>query len=365
MYQRNGMFWYRLGSPSGASRRVSLETRDAATAQKVVAWCEDVKDRLDRHGVLDAIITGDVSVAQAFRLGEVACARHLAEARKAAADVALDDALLARWTKWALEEDGTDARTVADYLRQVTTVVPAPRRVSWLETPANVTDALDALACAPTTKQRYRSALGSLCKYLVRRRLLQHNPMPSVPGYGQSTPRMVYYSTEDAIKILHALPQPYRALEALMFACGWEFAACANATVADVNLDTLLAYARGTKTEHRARWTVITQPVVVPWIKEQMRGKLPGALLFPGVRVDTALKIHQKVCRDLGLPVTTNHDWRHTFAVRELRTGRSIQFVAQMLGHADTTMVRRIYGRYVIDRNELTQIATEILRKQA
>lgn len=40
----------------------------------------------------------------------------------------------------------------------------------------------------------------------------------------------------------------------------------------------------------------------------------------------------------------TTHVARHTFAVRMLNKGYSFDAVAEMLGHADTTMVRKIYG---------------------
>ena len=39
-------------------------------------------------------------------------------------------------------------------------------------------------------------------------------------------------------------------------------------------------------------------------------------------------------------------DARHTYAVRAVRAGAPFEVVAQQLGHADTTMVVRVYARF-------------------
>jgi len=44
--------------------------------------------------------------------------------------------------------------------------------------------------------------------------------------------------------------------------------------------------------------------------------------------------------------------FRHTFAVRQLRTGQRPEEVARMLGHVDTTMVRKHYAPWVAELDE-------------
>jgi integrase len=358
MYVRNGVYWYRVWTPIGASRRVSLETKHEPTARAAAAWADDVRARLDRHGVLAAVVRGELTLPQAFVLGEAQAAQLLREMAAEAADREVTDADLTAWTAWAAGR-GVSARGVADYRRQVETVwAVTPRVQSWLQ-PRTILQALESLACKEQTKARYRAAMSSLCEWLVRQGRLDLNPMGSVPGFAQGTPRSMWYSDEDALRLLHALPQPQRAAEAVMWACGWEWAAIERATVADFDLAAGTAFARGTKTSTRQRLTAITRPEVLPWIEEAVRSKLPAALVWEGLRNDSALKIHQRTCRALGLNVSTLHDWRHSYAVRELKQGRSLQFVAQMLGHSNTVLVQKVYGRYILTESEVREFASQ------
>jgi integrase len=352
MYQRNGIYWYRVWTPLGASRRVSLETKHEPTARAAAAWADDVRNRLDRHGVLAAVVRGELTLPQAFVLGETQAAQLLHAMAAEAADLEVTDTDLTAWTTWA-QGRGVSERGVADYRRQVETVWHVtPRVQSWLQ-PRTILQALESLPCKEQTKGRYRAALSSLCEWLVRQGRMDLNPMGSVPGFAQGAPRSLWYSNEDALRLLHALPQPQRAAEAVMWACGWEWAAVERATVADFDLAKGTAFARGTKTATRQRLTAITRPEVIPWLEEALRHKLPAARVWAGLRNDTALKLHQRTCRELGIEVSTLHDWRHSFATRELRAGRSLQFVSQMLGHANTLLVQKVYGKYVLTEAEV------------
>lgn len=361
MYRRNTIYWCRIHAPSGAERRVSLETTHEPTARAVVAWADDIRVRLDRRGVLAAVVAGEITIAAAFSLGEDGAARWLDQQRQAAQDRALTDTDLTAWGAWARGR-GVTARVVDDYRRQVETVWPAPRRQSWLQA-RTILQALEALPCQTQTKGRYRAALASLCEWLVRQGRLEANPMASVPGFAQGAPRTLWHPDEDALRLLAALPQPQRAAEAVMWACGWEWAAVERATVADFDLSAGTAFARGTKTATRARLTAITRAEVLPWLAEVLDGRAPTDLVWAGLRNDTALKLHQRTCRELELEVSTLHDWRHTFAVRELQAGRSVQFVAQMLGHANTVSVQRVYGRYVLAAHEVRRYAVPMTQE--
>ena len=358
MYLRNGVYWYRIWTPLGAAKRVSLETRDAKTAQSVEAWANDVRERLDRHGVLAAVVAGVLSLPQAFVLGEADAARYIAEQAAAAADRVLTDADLDAWGRW-LRDTGLRPDGIAGYRRQVEIAWPEPRRVSWL-TPRAITAALDAVPVAVQTKGRYRSAMSSLCEWLVRQGHLDVNPMPSVPGYRNSAPREVWYSTPDALRVLHALPPVQRGFEALMWACGWELAACVHAKVGDIDLKAMTAYARGTKTASRSRLTVITETEAVAMIEPLLRNKLPSAPLWDGsLHKRRMLEAHQRAAAACALPKSTMHDWRHTFAVKELKKGRPLEFVAQMLGHHNTVMVQKVYGKYRLASDDLVRFAAQ------
>lgn len=358
MYVRNGVYWYRVWTPMGSAKRVSLETRDAKTALAVEAWANDVRERLDRHGVLAAVVEGVLTLPQAYVLGEADAARYIAGLRADAADRVLTDADLDAWGRWLADNQMRPAGVVA-YRMQVTLLWPSPRRMSWLQ-PRTLITALDALDVGVPTRNRYRSAVASLCTWLVRQGLLDTNPMPSVPGYANRPPRDMWYSTPDALKLLHALPPEQRGLEALMWACGWELAACMRATVGDIDLKAMTAYARGTKNSSRMRMTVITESEAVPMIETLLRGKLPSAPIWPqGLGAGIMLARHKAAARAAGVPVSCLHDWRHSFAVKELKKGRPLEFVAQMLGHTNTVMVQRVYGKYRMATEDITRFAAQ------
>jgi hypothetical protein len=86
------------------------------------------------------------------------------------------------------------------------------------------------------TKNRYRAAVSSFAKYLVKLDLLESNFVRDIEGYGENDPRMVYYERADAKRLIAALPQPFAGISA--FACGFcaEWAAVEQLTVADVDL---------------------------------------------------------------------------------------------------------------------------------
>lgn len=366
MFLRHGIYWTRVSDLFGAQRRVSLETRDEKVATAVNAWLKDVKGRLDRHGVLSAIIAGDISPVQAWYLGEQKAALLLRQQEAEAADVAVDAAMLDRWEA-DIQRSGVSAKVASDYRWQVEQVWPEPRMLSWLKDAKAISKGLSQLTCSEATKGRYRAAVASLVKWMMhpKQDLLALNPMPSVVSFPQANVRDVWYSRDDARKVIMATPLPYRAVSALMYACGWEWSAVANATAGDVDLDAFTALARGTKTATRSRLTVILDPWVLPILRDVKASKLPNAPLFAGLRNDTTLKAHQAACRAVGVPVSTLHDWRHTFAVNALKDGRSIEFTAQMLGHSTTTMVRTRYGRYSLTDGEVKAVAKALSQSVA
>ena len=351
MYQRGTTYWERITAVSGASKCLSLKTTNEKVAKKLCAWLDDVRDRLDPHGLLDALLAGELSVAHAYQLGERGFAAQQRAKAEAAADVDVAP-YVAEWLEW-LTRRQISKKSLQHYEQQLDTLLPkaAGRRVSMLTTQA-LWKRLDDLTVAETTKGRYRAAISSFCQYLVRRGVLVNNPCRDIVGYPQATVRMGSLDPEQAMLLLKALPPQYAAAEALMFACGWELSAVLNATVGDIHLDNLTALARGSKTVWRHRLTVITEPAVVPFLEAVMKDKLPGA---PLVRVGRSrlLESHKAVSETLGLPKTTLHDWRHTYAIKELKRGTLPQHVAQMLGHSTAALVINRYGRWISTPDEL------------
>lgn len=351
MHRHNGSYRLWIRDRLGNRRRVSLETARQDHAVKIQTWVQDVYDRLDRLGVLASIVAGRLTPVQAFVLGEEDAARYVAAQDAEAADTAITDAMLGQWVA-AVVRSGRRPATAAEYRRQVETLWPAPRVISWL-TPQGITTALDALPVREQTKGRYKAALASLVAWLLRQGHLTSNPMPSVASYPQSPTRIVHYDRQEALTLLLALPPEQRALEGVMWACGWEWSAIANATAGDFDLTAGTAYARGTKTATRERLTVFTEEEPLLWMREQLRDKLPSAPAFPGLENTAVLKRHQAACKAAGVTVTTLHEWRHTFAVKELKKGRPMHWIARMLGHGTTQQLQARYGRMQLHEDEV------------
>jgi integrase len=72
------------------------------------------------------------------------------------------------------------------------------------------------------------------------------------------------------------------------------------------------------------------------------------------------LDTHKRISAKLKIPVTTLHDWRHTYAVNSLRDGMKPTTVARQLGHRDASLVHRVYGRFIVDARDYATDFTTI-----
>jgi len=53
-----------------------------------------------------------------------------------------------------------------------------------------------------------------------------------------------------------------------------------------------------------------------------------------------------------GLPRHTLHDWRHSHAIWSLQDGMPPALVAHQLGHKDTTLLHKVYGKWIVQSDE-------------
>lgn len=54
------------------------------------------------------------------------------------------------------------------------------------------------------------------------------------------------------------------------------------------------------------------------------------------------------------MPVRYPYQTRHTYASMMLSAGENPMWVAQQMGHSDWAMIRRVYGRWMPDENDLS-----------
>jgi integrase len=128
----------------------------------------------------------------------------------------------------------------------------------------------------------------------------------------------------------------------------------------DIDLLRREIHGKGTKTKARERVAKVAEwawPLVeghVAFLNSHIPLATPNALLFPGISRHLATHKHRKACQALGIEDYRLKDSRHTYAVRAIRAGAPFEVVARQLGHVDTTMVVRVYGRFKPSEAEMT-----------
>jgi integrase len=358
----NGKTFNCYVSPLDSARVVcSTETTVKTVADAVEAFARGLELRAhgrdDVRAVLSAIGRRELTLAEAYRLGEDGAARLLAQRAADAADTDLTGALA---DFLAMRGDEVRQR----YGRQIRALFPEqPLRRSLLTAP-NVARRLDALECSNATRNRYRAALSAFCTWLVRRGTLELNPARAVTGYAEALADPVFITMDEAERLVAALPPQYRGREALMAGTGADWSDTMRLAVGDIDLTTLTVRLHGSKTRWRNRVVRITQPWTVPYIRAAMRGKLPTAPAFSGSESKSIKAHHAAAAAAKITTATTLHQWRNTYAVAELRAGEKATVVAYQLGHRDASLVWKRYGRFVpeaIDyRSERAALTTEV-----
>lgn len=321
----------------------SLGTTSKAEANLVQAYLMECRRRRDWR-TLDAVIGGRLPAIEAYHLAlEGGLAKKLAEldaAEKEAAEPDLDP-LVTEWSRVA---------TSQKYVMQVRTMIPQGKRYGLSQFSRKaVSTHLASLKVSGPTRNRYRVALSQFARWLVEREYLDANPVRDVRGFKENDPRMMFYERHDALAVLHRLPKPYQAIEALMYGAGLEVGAVLRLRRRDVNTETREVQAKGTKTRWRTRTVRVT--VGIAWqvfIEHLARGFTPDAPLFPHITERAALDAHKAACKAAGVTITTLHDWRHTYAIQALKDGLPPQTVKRQLGHSPhSTMLERVYSAWL------------------
>lgn len=160
---------------------------------------------------------------------------------------------------------------------------------------------------------------------------------------GQSKPVSRYLTPEQLCKLLPELLSDRGAHVLWIIATGARWSESTRARRADIDLARAEVRIRGTKTALAAR----SVPVVVfarPMLERvlELRGDVTGPLFRPwgNVRHDLAV-----ACRRAGIEPVTPNDLRRTTATWLRLAGVEPHLIAAVLGHADSRMVERVYGR--------------------
>lgn len=355
MAYRKGAVWVvNVPQRRGPKVRKHVGTMDGKLANKVERMCEELADlrewKLLEGATGTALEDGSRSKTQVdlLELYDAWTFRHtgaLDALREKLDDVNLEP-YVAEWL--ASIRSGVNAETVKRYEVHVRTLIPArkpfPRSALSYR---GIVRWLSGLSVSDPTRRKYRAALASFCHFLVQADMLPMNPIMSTKAPKANPPRQRYLEMHEVTKLVEKQEGPFRVLSALMHGTGMEISAALRVKRADVDTLTKKVRAHGTKTHARDR-EVYVDPWAWRYVEEAIRHLTPSAPLFPGIDRWTAGDAHRAACKALGPDFADYrmHDARHSYAVRAIRAGASLEHVARQLGHADTQMVVKVYGRY-------------------
>lgn len=364
-FLRGTTWWARVPRLNGPSvqRSLGIRGRDQReAAEAVCAFLWTLKSRRDEW-ILDEMAAGRVRVGEAYDAHRARrLERFIAERQAGLSDPDLEP-MVDRWWRHMQARGRPRLGTAWKYVKQVRTLIPGgkPFPRSAL-TRRRISEWLDGLGI--TQPNRHRAALSRFCGYLVERDLLPANPVHHVQAAAEHEPRCRYLSESETAAVLGALEEPFKTAHALMASTGMEISAVLALRRQDVaeTPEGLTVRARGTKRASRDRVVRIIGSGAERLLRARLAALLPAAKVFPSLTHANALAALRAACTAVGIADYRTHDWRHTFAVRELRAGRSLQVVAHQLGHLNTIMAQRVYGRFV---PEALDYAPRLLRQSA
>lgn len=363
LYKRGAVFYVGVPTRSGGWVKRSTGSRIRAKALPMSAMLDELGPKnLRAWDLLDALDQRRLTVGALFDAWTVG-PQGLDALRASLNDSDAND-LIPMWLRAIRDHVAPD--TVQHYSTHVRTFIPAeiPFPVTQIAR-VEISRWLHSLECTTSTKRKYRAALSSFCNYLVELGHLPTNPVLLVKAPKAGKSRMRYLEHFQVIQLVEIQPEPFRTISALMHATGMEISAVLRVARGEVDTKVWTIRAQGTKTSTRDRQAYLV-PWVRPYLERHMSGLLPGALLFPGITRWAPAKAHSKACEALGISDYTLRDSRHTFAVSAAKAGVPAQLIAQMLGHADTQMVNKVYMRFQPSLAEMAKMfdRVELLNAQ-
>ncbi|MDP9202337.1 MAG: tyrosine-type recombinase/integrase [Gemmatimonadota bacterium] len=340
-FERNGVYYVKVKGTSGKWIARTCETRNRALAKNIAHMIDELGHRgRQSWDLLDAVVTGRLTLS---RLYSAYSGNALDDLRDRMNDVDVSP-LVEKWLDSLKGHVQVD--TVEHYRVHVRSLITRDARFARSELVfERLAEWLAKIEGSAGTRRKYHAAMSSFCRYLVSAGVLRQNPMRDVKAPSAAAPRCRYLEHEEVVSLLDVLEEPYRTIVALLHA-GIEVSVALDLKRGDVDLRRREVHARGTKTKARDRWIDIEQ-WIVPFLRRHMRHLLgTNAPLFPNINRWTMSDKHRAACKSLEIVDYQLRDSRHTYAVRAIRSGAPYEVVARQLGHADTVMVARVYGRF-------------------
>jgi integrase len=214
--------------------------------------------------------------------------------------------------------------------------------------PLHLTRIMDARAWSPSTKNGFGRSIQRAIRWANRQGLIDRNPIAFVDKPGCEA-REVVVSPEEFAKLLaSARDQAFHDL----LVTAWETGARAQeilkveARHVDLANNRWVFKIRESKGKRRVRTVFLSEKAAE--ITRRLAAKYPAGKLFRNEDGEPWQKdtINQRFSRRknlMGQKLCLTHI-RHSFATRMLLAGVDALTVATWLGHADTSMLSRVYG---------------------
>lgn len=351
-YKRDRTWWVRVPLQAGRGVRRSTGTRNRAVAagiENTLASLEHARE----WDVLAAVAKGTIALGtlydQRTDLTAIKAQLHDIDLRP----------LAATWKKTlkirGLASSSRYYAQVSKYLSHASTRSSFDRATlsRWLSQSLSTGSS--------STRNRYRAALSVFGSWLVERGTLMSNPLREVRGFGNARPRVTWIERTQAETLVKALPEPYRQMAALMCGTGMEMQAVLRLRKTDVEETARTVFANGGKTKWRQRTVRCTEDWAWPLFAPALEGLTPYALVLgrgtpaQDNTVGASMDYHMRQVLALPafahVPKMTPHDFRHCYAVWNLRDGMNPRTVQRQLGHARLSMTIDVYGAFIPDRD--------------
>lgn len=220
---------------------------------------------------------------------------------------------------------------------------------------------------SPSTVRKRGIGMMRFIGFLRGRQVLHHDPMAEITLPAQNDPLVHYIQTADVIRLADAAPGQYRLFEYALGGTGMEVSTALSVRVRSVSKLDRSIHAPGTKTYNRDRivrvadyaWDAVLEATKRKHADSRLFDEIPDRWWARDAHVEARDSLIAKGHRVYAeMPDGRPHDYtlrdhRHTWAVRALASGWTVEAVRQQLGHANGILVNRVYGIHILRKEDV------------
>ncbi len=271
------------------------------------------------------------------------------------------DAILRDFLKFLEYEKGYAENTIAAYqndLSQFMTYLKRQGQLPWAEVDKVFIDryvsSLPGNDYTSSTIARKVAALKSFFHYLIAEKVVEHDPTASLdlPKVKKQLPKTI--SLEEVNRLLqvtrdgdHSRSTRDQAMLELLYVSGMRVTELVSLNIDDLDFENGAVRVRSKKGDIRERFIPLTDKALdVLWVytsqgrPELVRDRRSSALFLNhrGQRLTRqgSWLIIKRYVQAVGISdEVTPHTLRHSFAAHKLSTGKSLQDIQKLLGHAN------------------------------